>query len=170
MTEQEKDAVIELAAGKASQEDILNLFSTSPDKTDHLVLRLLNETFSEKDPDGIECALILGFTFGFSQNHVAILCSILDSDWHHSHEDSVTALDGLRASEAIEPLFRATLIRHDYLEFDQSRALAIKAIYALSHINDPAASEKLRVLAASNDPIVANKAKQRLMAIGGSAE
>lgn len=165
MTEQEKEIVIDVAVGNAPQESLLQLFATPANETDQLVLRLLNEAFDKSDSDGIECALIVGFIFGFSSRHRRILCDILDANWHRRHEDAVSALATLKSPESIDSLFRAATARFDYLAFDASRALGTKAVSALSDIDDPAAIEKLRLLAESKDAVVSRKAKKRLAAI-----
>lgn len=170
MTEQEKELIIDVAIGNASEQSLLKKFATPAAETDKLVLRLLNEAFVERDADGIECALIVGFIFGFSSRHRQILCDILDANWHRRHEDAVSALAALRSPESIDSLFRAATARFDYLAFDESRALGTKAVSALSAIGDPAAAEKLRLLVESKDAVVSRKAKQRLAAISNDNE
>jgi transposase len=68
----------------------------------------------------------------------------------------------LRNKGAVESLYRATLKIPLYLKFDDSRALAVKAIWALGRLKDPAADEKLRLLAQSNEPIVREEAANQL--------
>lgn len=162
MTEQQKEAVIDLAIGKITEDAFLKFFATPPVQTDHLVHQLLEVAFTEKDADEVECALIVGFVFGFSSNHFHILCSLLDANWHCGHEDIVSALAKLKSPNAIDALFRAATTRHEYLAYNDSRALASKAVFALSDIGTPAAIESLRLLANGDDPVVAKMASEQL--------
>jgi hypothetical protein len=49
-----------------------------------------------------------------------------------------------------------------YLEFDEARALAVKAVWALGGIQDPAAREALESLTTSANDIVAENAVAQL--------
>jgi hypothetical protein len=71
-------------------------------------------------------------------------------------------LGELRDSRTVEVLYRAALKLHPYLDYDDSRALAVKAIWALGKLADPAADEKLKLLAQSDQPIVGAEALNQL--------
>ena len=78
--------------------------------------------------------------------------------WHFKHEDVVTALGQLKSPKAVEGLQAATKWIPEYLDFDESRALAVKAIWALGCIEGPDADAALRELMNDPDPILAESA------------
>ena len=125
-------------------------------------LNILEEAYRQKSAIDVECGLWIGFQFGFTADYFDILCRLSDAEWHMRHEDVVSALGGLRDARAVEALYRASLKVHLYLDYDDSRALAVKAIWALSGLRDPAADEKLRLLAQSDVPIVKENASDQL--------
>jgi hypothetical protein len=53
------------------------------------------------------------------------------ADWHHSHEDVVWHLGEYQGADVISALDHATRWVPDYLDFDENRALARKAIWEL---------------------------------------
>jgi hypothetical protein len=127
-----------------------------------LALKPLEEAYRAQNADDLQCALIIGHTFGFGPEHREILCSLVDVDWHHSHEDVVAALDGLRSPEAVEALFHATQWIPKSLEHDDSRALAVKAIWALGKIPGTEAEAKLETLAHSDNAILKRTVAEQL--------
>src|SRR5262245_29089389 len=118
---------------RIAKEDFLRSF---PSAVEHgrLALKWLEEAYRAQNADDLLCALIIGGNFGFGLEHLDILCRLVGDDWHYSHEDVVEALDGLRTPDAVEVLFRATQWTPKSLEYDDSRALAVKAVWALGKI------------------------------------
>src|SRR5437588_504917 len=109
-----------------SREQFLRRF---PSAVEHgkLALRLLEEAYRAQSAEDLLCALVIGSTFGFGPEHSDVLGRLIDADWHTSHENVVSALDRLRTRDAVRALFRATQWIPEYLNFDQSRALAVNA-------------------------------------------
>jgi hypothetical protein len=126
-----------------------------------LALHVLEDAFRSRDAEQLQCALVIGFVFGFVPDHVGVLSQLIDADWHYSHEDAVSALDHVRAAGAVEPLFRATQRIPKYLEFDEARALAVKAIWALGNLGSAEARTKLEILAQSGNAILRNVVKEQ---------
>ena len=54
------------------------------------------------------------------------------------------------------------LKKFEYLAYDETHALARKAIHALADINTEEAKEKLRMLAKSDVPIIKEKAEKQI--------
>ena len=144
------------------KEEFVREFRPSVDDRRKLSQELLEEAYAERDPIDVECALTVGFSFGLSAACLDVLMQLADADWHHSHEDVVSALDELQDKKAVDVLYRVALKRHEYLAFDKARALAVKAIWALGKISDASADEKLRLLAQSNEEIVKHGAIKQL--------
>jgi hypothetical protein len=125
-------------------------------------LRALEEAYRQKNEDDVECGLYVGFRFGFTPEFLDVLTRLSEAEWHHSHEDVVAALDGLDDTRTIEALYRAALKIHAYVEYDDSRALAGKAIWALGKLGDATADQKLRLLAESGDSVIGAYARKQL--------
>ncbi len=144
-----------------SKDEFLRQFPASVDRG-KLASRILEEAFEAKDADDLQCALIIGFTFGFAPEHKGVLCSLLDVDWHYSHEDVVTALETWPSPDTVDALFRATQWIPKSLEYDDNRALAVKAIWALGKIPGAEAKTKLEALAHSDNTILRKTAEKQL--------
>ena len=127
-----------------------------------LAARWLDEAWQAENTGDLECAMLVGFSFGFDRRHVEVLCRLLDVDWHYCHEDAVSALGHVCAEEAVDALFRATQWVPRSLAYDDARALAVKAIWALGNLTSAAAEAKLQVIARSDNAILQNAAAEQL--------
>jgi HEAT repeat protein len=127
-----------------------------------LTTQLLRDVISSANGEDLGFAMIVGFTFGFSEEHFPMLVSLVKENWHFSHEDVVSALSEFKASQAVEGLLSATKWVPDYLAFDESRALAVKAIWALGGIEGPEADAALNEVMNDPDPILANAAAEQM--------
>jgi len=129
----------------------------------------IENAIETRDADDLERGLILGFWFGFAHEAASPLRAVIKDTWHHSHEDVVWALDHeLRDSDNVEALYQATQIVPQYLEFDDARALAVKAIWALGNLGTVSAQSKLIELAGSTNEVIRSNAVQQLQRIGTS--
>lgn len=146
---------------RITKEDFLHKFPSSIERG-KLALGLLEEACRTRSKEELECALTIGFTFGFAAEQRRVLCELVEANWHVSHEDVVSALDQLRTPDALEALFRATQWVPKYLEYDDSRAFAVKAIWAIGQIPGPEAEAKLDALAHSDNAILKRKAAEQL--------
>jgi hypothetical protein len=144
-----------------SKEEFLRQF---PSAVEHgrLALKWLEEAYQTRNADDLSYALIVGGNFGFVPEHKDILRRLIDEDWHYSHEDVVSALQTWPTADTVDALFRATQWTPKSLEYDDSRALAVKAIWALGKISGPEAKTKLEALARSNDAILRKNAVEQL--------
>jgi hypothetical protein len=115
---------------------------------------LLELAEQDRSAEDLQCALIVGHAFGFTSDHKDILCRLIDDEWHYCHEDIVSALEAIQTGDrdTVNALYQASVFVPHYLEYDESRALAIKAIWALGRIASEAANEKLLSLTQSSDP------------------
>ena len=108
-------------------------------------------------------ALIVCATFGFTMGHLDLLVQLASADWHHAHENVVSALAQLRAPAAVDALYHAGWWIPDYLDFDENRALAVKAIWALGGTPGPEADHALKRLLGAGGEIVREAARSQLM-------
>jgi|KBSMisStaDraftv2_1062788.scaffolds.fasta_scaffold614829_1 hypothetical protein len=146
---------------RISLEEFLRRFPSSV-VDGKLASGLLEEAWRTKNSDDLQSVLMIGHTFGFGPDQIAILCRLLEENWHFDHENIVSALDKFRSPRAVDALFHATQWIPDYLEYDETRALAVKAIFALAKIPGVESQSKLEVLAGSHDEILQKRAKHLL--------
>jgi hypothetical protein len=144
-----------------SPEDVLRHFGTTDGRS--LGLRLLRDAVDRQDGLDAEMALIVCFTFGFTMDDLDLLVQLTSADWHRKHEDVMSALGLLRAPTAVGALYHAAWWIPDYLDFDESRALAVKAIWALGGTPGIEAEEALKRLLIAEDDIVRCAARAQLM-------
>jgi hypothetical protein len=143
-----------------SPEDVLRHFGTTDGRA--LGLRLLRDAVDRQDSLDVEMALIVCFTFGFTMDHLDLLVQLASADWHRKHEDVVSALGRLRAPTAVDALYHAAWWIPDYLDFDESRVLAVKAIWALGCTPGIEAEEALKRLLIAEDEVVRGRARAQL--------
>jgi hypothetical protein len=129
-----------------------------------LAFPLLTQAWEDKSAEDVQCALIIGFVFDFSPRHEDLLCQLALADWHMSHEDVVSALEkiGATSDKAIDTLYEVTQMLLPYLAYDDYRALAVKAIWALGKTAGTRAEAKLKLLANSSHPILRANAEKQL--------
>lgn len=100
-------------------------------------LNELDKALTQHAPDDVEFAITLGVLLGMNERWVDSLIKVLDAEWTHSHEDAAEALGELGDARAVPALVRAARWVPLYLEYDEGRALAMKAIHALGRIPGP---------------------------------
>jgi hypothetical protein len=142
-------------------EAVLRHFGTTDGRA--LGLSLLNDAVDRHDSMDLEMALIVCFTFGFTMDHLDMLVQLATADWHCKHEDVVSALARLQAPAAVDVLYHAAWWIPEYLDFDESRALAIKAVWALGGTPGFEAEQALMRLVTAGDEIVREAAKTQLV-------
>lgn len=157
MTTDERELVMELVVHKRSKADFLRSFRRSIDGS-QLCGTLLAEAMQSKDADDVGYALMVGFVFGFTSSHLEPLLELVSAPWHARHEDVVSVLGDLESPKAVDGLVAATRRVPEYLEFDENRALAVKAIWALGRIDGAVVDAALRESAKDPDPILASAA------------
>jgi HEAT repeat protein len=127
-----------------------------------LGLDLLRDAVNRRDPVDVELALVVCFRFGFTNDHLQPLLTLAFADWHQRHEDVASALGELRSPASIDALAHLARWVPAYLEYDDARALAVKAIWALGGIGGDTARGALTSLADSPSSIVAENAAAQL--------
>ena len=125
---------------------------------------ILSQAFDEKSAEDLQCALTIGYAFGFSCEHKDILSRLSSADWHVSHEDVVSALvrSNFQDNATVDVLYAATQFVPEYLKFDDSRALAVNAIWGLGKIPGQYSESKLALLANSPVPVLRENAEGQL--------
>lgn len=125
-------------------------------------LRGLERACATRDAGAVDTALGEAFGCGLSPAFVPVLVALLASPWHQRHEDIVSALQELRDPRAVDALYHAALVEHEYLAYDEFRGLARKCTWALADIGTAEAFARLQALARSGDELVAGHARKRI--------
>jgi hypothetical protein len=173
MNEDDRQAAFSLvyypAVGRrGTPEDVLRHFGTTDGRS--LGLTTLRQAIGDRDAKDLEAAVTLCTVFGFDREHLPLLIELESADWHYLHEDVVTMLAELRTPEVVDSLVHATQWIPEYLDFDDTRALARKAIWGLGGIPGPEAERALTSLLADKDERVGKWARKQLDRRRGTAQ
>jgi len=157
VTPDQRNAVLSLVAvpnagPPADPDEVLRRFDTSDGH--ELGVRLLRDAVQRKDADGVSMALIVTAVYGVSTEHLQPLLALATAPWHRGHEDVVTELRRLRSPTSVDALRHLAQWVPGYLDYDENRALAVKAVRALGSIPGEAADRALLSLLDSDSEIV----------------
>ncbi|MEW1914381.1 HEAT repeat domain-containing protein [Kitasatospora sp. NPDC085895] len=166
MTPDEQDLVLGLAIAPGegptrTLDEVLVHFGESDGAA--LALRLLRDAMERRDADDVEMALIVhGAADASVEKFLDPLIELFPADWHRKHEDVVSMLGKLRSPKTVPTLVEATRRVPEYLEFDECRALAVKAIWALGGIPGAEPREALEGLRDAENEIIRENAVKQL--------
>jgi HEAT repeat protein len=166
MTPEEQDLVMGLVLvpgrGRArTLDEVLAHFGESDGGA--LAFRLLRNAMERRDADDVEMALIVKAAADASgEEFLEPLIELSRADWHRRHEDVVSMLGKLRSPKTVPALVEATRWVPEYLDFDECRALAVKAIWALGGIPGAEAREALEGLRDAENEIIRENAVKQL--------
>ncbi|MFC9706351.1 HEAT repeat domain-containing protein [Streptomyces sp. NPDC056943] len=166
MTPEERDLVMGLVfvPGRGRMrtlDEVLAHFGESDGGV--LALRLLRDAVKRRDADDVEMAVIVKAAAGASgEEFMEPLIELSRADWHTRHEDVVRMLSKLRSPKAVPVLGEAARWVPEYLDWDENRALAVKAIWALGAIPGPEARAALEGLRDAENEIIRENAVKQL--------
>jgi hypothetical protein len=164
MTPAQRKLVVDHVLGRISYDDFAERAGLDPVSCPEIVESALRDALASQDADTVECALLLAFHFDLMTVDLApLLAALLVLPWHRKHEDIARALQQLRTPATADALAQAALMKHDYLAYDDSRALARKCTWALADIGSPQARVHLENLARVDDSKIAGYARKRLL-------
>lgn len=154
MNPEERDAVLATTVGIGGERRLsLEAFPRVTGIADPRTWALdeLVEAVERHDVEDVQLAMQVGAAFGMDDRWVEPLISVLEADWSESHEDSAFGLGKLQDPRAVPALLHATYWVPGYLEWDEERSLAVKAIHALGEIPGPEARAALTQLRQHED-------------------
>lgn len=157
-----QQTILDLLGKRISAEVFVARFGIDPRTDRSYVPRALEQALVERSSDDVALLLLLAFHFQLSRSWAPLMARLLGEDWHRSHEDLASALQDLRDPVTVDALFEAAPRIHPYLDVDESRALAVKCLWALHDIGTERARQKLEVLSESPVQVIADNAKERL--------
>ena len=163
MTREQHKALIDHALGRTSYAEFVERSGLDPVARPEVAESALREALVSQDADSVDGALLLASRFNLLTPDLApLLATLLVLPWHRSHEDIASALQQLRAPATADALAQAALVKHDYLAYNDSHALARKCTWALADIGTPEARAHLESLARTDDIEIAAYARRRL--------
>lgn len=126
------------------------------------VLNNLQNAIETSSADTAESAVTSVHEFGYHPDFVPYLIELLEVNWHYRHEDIVLALQWTKDNRATKTLLKTAERKFDYLEYDNSYALARKCTWALADIGTEESKQALIKLSQGHDEEVAVYALKRL--------
>jgi len=160
MNQQQQDLMIDLVSHRISKDCFLESLFKGGDIPEDYLRAELETALEMKDADSVECLLIFGAVFGFTQDCADVLCRLLVEEWHISHEDIARELKVFRYPGAVDYLFKTALTCYPYIASEH--ALGVKCIYALHEIGTDKAREKLQLLAKVDNAEMSERARHLL--------
>ncbi|QOS97234.1 HEAT repeat domain-containing protein [Brevibacterium sp. JNUCC-42] len=159
MTDKERNLIDQLMGGTISKEQFALEFNV--DST--YVKQLLEVSYDEKNEDDVDFLNYVIFGFNLvTEDYVDLLCRLMYAPWHHQHEDIATIFQSFRFPQTVECLYKTAQTQFEYLEYDDSYALAVKCIWALGDINTEESRKKLELLSVSENEIIRENALKQL--------
>jgi hypothetical protein len=162
LTERQKSVCLNFFLHRVGKDAVNAALGFDIDHDPAAVLGMLDEAARLDDAGSVECAVAIAWGRAGELDVVPTLIDLLRSTRHERHEDVARWLQQLRDPRAIEALYATALSRHEYLEYDNSHALARECTWALADVGTVEAKQRLRSLARSDDPEIAGYAQRRL--------
>ena len=163
MTQNERELIGKLMSDSISDRGFLENFTVNIAENPNYFRQLLKEAYDEKNSYDVDYLIYIGFTFNlFTEEYVEILCKLIEASWHEQHENIATLFQFLKSTKSIESLYKTAITHFEYLDYDDSYALAVKCIWALGDINTIEARKKLELLSESDNEIIRNNALKQL--------
>lgn len=165
MTEHEKQLINDLAANRIGTDAFLKRYPVDLKNGGKYILAALEKAYEDKNGENVEYSLsIVRFDTEYCRTgrYVEVFSKLVVAPWHCMHENIASLLQGMKDAGSVDALYEAALAKFDYLDYDDTYALARKCIHALADIHTEASREKLRLLTESDVPIIREKAKKHL--------
>jgi len=160
----EKNALDLFYAGKINSEELRCMIEKDKLNISKFILNELSSAIEKRSQDDIEDVILLFFIYPEIKREVFIppLCHLILQDWHYKHEDIASLFQKWKNPQTISVLYETTNKSFDYLEYDDSFALAVKCIWALGDIATAESFDKLKTLSESTNPIIKENASYQL--------
>lgn len=163
MIQREREIIIKLIRKEINKEQFLQLFFKDTISCSNYIKQLLEVAFEEKEADDIDYLVYVVFALNLvTDEYINLLIKLMYAPWHYTHEDIATIFQSFKFPQTIKCLYDTALTQFEYLEFDDSFALAVKCIWALGEINTVESKEKLTLLAKSENEIIKENAINQL--------
>jgi hypothetical protein len=160
----QKEALQNLINEQVGQSDFLRLYGIGFDDVPLEVSKLLRQAIAQRDGDGVECALLLGFSFAFPIDIVGLVNQLVSENWHTCHEDMLGILQRHHDPSSVSSIKQAIQLKPSlaYLDYDDYGSYYKKCLWALSAIGTPEAISIIEECRISDDKVLREQAEHRL--------
>jgi hypothetical protein len=167
MTEEQKQAVLDVCTGKMDKAGFLAVYGLSEGDIPHEVSSLLARAMEEKNAELVEYALMIGSCFSFPDGIFDVVHQLLLEPWHTRHEDMVSMLQYHRNPSSVRVLREVISLKPhlEYLDYDDYGAFYKKCLWALQAIGTEDALAVIKDCAESEDAALREQAAYRLKRI-----
>ncbi|MDG4824616.1 hypothetical protein O7635_22430 [Asanoa sp. WMMD1127] len=163
LTDAQRTAVWDFLLARTSEAEFVAAVGADPRTDADFLPGVLSDAVRRADGDQLEAALSLMVFFDqLGADPVPLLCRLLVADWHRDHENIARFLQEYADPRAVPALRRAADMEFAYRDFDDSRALSRKCMWALSDIRTAEAVAALESLTGSADERVRDLAAYHL--------
>ncbi|TLF74499.1 HEAT repeat domain-containing protein [Nocardia cyriacigeorgica] len=145
---------------RVTESEVLQYFKVDDGKK--LGLDLVRDAILRRDSDDLNVSMVVCASFGYHHELLPVFLQIALQDWHRDHENVAFQLGIFGDPRAVSVLLELGRWVPGYLEWDDNRALASKAIHALARIPGEESEEALRALLDSDDDVVRRHAERQL--------
>ncbi len=123
-------------------------------------IQTLKQCIHERDVDQLE--KLLEDKPLANQEYIDCLNIILTQSWHYSHETIAGYLQLMKSPTSVDALLKTAQMKFEYLEYDNSEALARKCTWALADIGTDLSKSALKKLSDFKEPQIASYARKRV--------
>ncbi|CDG95454.1 conserved hypothetical protein [Xenorhabdus bovienii str. puntauvense] len=160
MLDKKIELIISFVKRKIDQETLVQEYIENFDEIN--ICYELELSMLEENSDAIEYFLYFGALLKYEYTCIHILNILILMQWHNSHEDLARLLQRYKDPSSVDALYQVSNFELEYLDFDDSYALAVKCIWGLGDIGTPEALEKLKILSTSDNEIIKENAINQL--------
>ncbi len=122
----------------------------------------IKKAILEKDADALEDALLIKTEIKTEAEYLDLLIILLSEKWHFQHEDIARELQKIRNPKSIEVLHKTIFEKFEYLDYNNSEALARKCVWALADIGNGESKKILIEVSKTENAEISSYAKKRL--------
>lgn len=159
--------ISELMLGKITRQQFLKMNNIDEQMLMSIIYNMLTCSLDSKSKNDVDVAIYLFYAFEINnEKFVPVLNELLVCSWHEQHENIAMALQKFRSPSSVNNLFQTINTKYQYLDYDDSYALAVKCIWALGDIGNELAKGKLEELLYSPNKIISENAMKQLKRFG----
>jgi hypothetical protein len=166
LTEEQRQLISQFIDGDILADELIESLGPTPLDIPSLLIALLESAVASGNAEEAEGAFALIYSFkndkAFRKQAVPLLISLLQMEGHYRHEDIVSVLQRAKDARAVNAIYDTTLSTYEYLNYDDSFALARKCTWALADTGNEEAYQKLQLLAANSNAQIAGYARKRI--------
>ena len=161
-----KEIVMKLRRKEITKEYALEMLGVDSNSLEMELYELLEYSIQIQCSVNIELVLCFIAVCELEDDpYLDLLNELILCGWHRQHENVASALDEIRSPISVEFLYKAILLKHDCLAWDENFAFERKCVWALAKIGTLEAKEKLNQLKNCDNELISGWAKKRIQGL-----